>query len=277
MNRQAIAALLGWQRTIDAAWQHQTERRGGQGREPDPQSPLDWIKERAGELGELFEELTNEYVEGVGEIWGEVGEGIGELGEAFGEGPGAVVHESGELLGEVGGEYVEELRELGGEYVEGVGEVWGGPDRLEAAVTDVDVNAIDPAPVWRQSDEPLYRSDTREPGEIFEDGFGPLDPTDTDLSNHVYYNDPSAFVSTTRNEELYRQDLWEEMPYRYTINAPGGIDVVATIPEAHEEFPGQDAIEFPGGVDPRFVEGVHRVNPDGTLGEWIPNPYYDPD
>ncbi len=194
----------------------------------------------------------------------------------------------GELAGEVGswvGDRAADLARVPGEVgswigdrAADLGELVGGEDRLEAAANrDVDVDAIAPEPVWRESDEPLYRSDYRAPDEIFRDGLKPWNTDNVDLEGYVFTNERSAFVATTTNEELYQQGGWGKRDYRYTIDAPGGIDIVSTLPEVQNVHPGQDEIAFPGGVDTRYIQGVHRVNTDGTLGEWIPNPNYEPD
>lgn len=153
-----------------------------------------------------------------------------------------------------------------------VGEQTAQVDRLGAAADhNVDLSGMTEAPVWRDSAEPLYRADSRDPSQIFRDGFQPKNPADVDLKTFVQTNNPSAFVSTSTDAGLYQK--WGAQ-YRYDIEAPGGIDVNKTL--GSHIFESEKEIAFPGGVDPRFVKGANRVNADGSLGEWIPNPGFNP-
>jgi len=61
--------------------------------------------------------------------------------------------------------------------------------------------------------------------------------------------------------------------FRYTVQAPGGVDVNANL--GRHIFEGEAEIAFTGGIDRRFVEGGDRVH-DNSLGEWSPNLYFDP-
>lgn len=248
MNARAQEMVLAWQQSIDAEWQRQADAVSAMGGEPDPPDPIDWLNE----------------------VGGDIGEWAGDVGSQIGEWAGGV----GEWAGDVGSEIGERAAELG----DGVRDILDGDDRLDAAVDkDVDVDAITPEPIWRDTDEPLYRSDHNRPEVIFNDGLEPRNVENVDLDSHVFHDQPSAFVATTTNEDLYRHPEYVVRPYRYTIDAPGGIDVVTTLPESRVEFPGEDEIAFPGGVDPRYIVGAHPVNHDGTLGEWEPNPNYDPE
>lgn len=126
----------------------------------------------------------------------------------------------------------------------------------------------------RTSAEPLYRSDNRPPTEIFDEGFRVRDATNNDLEHFVRTNAPANFVSTTRDPDLYQR--WPA-DYRYTVDAPGGLDVDAMMP--HGPYaPGTAApeseIAFQGGIDPGKIVGAHPVVPGGALGKWIPNPNY---
>jgi hypothetical protein len=215
------------------------DRVSAMGDEPD-EGFLEWLNERAGEVG------------------GDIGEAAGELGDWLGGMPGEV----GSWIGDQAAELGDAIR---------------GEDRLEAAAVDVNVDAITPEPIWRDSDEPLYRSDDRGPDEVFDAGLGPTNADNLNLESHAIYDQPSAFVATSTNEDLYRHPEYRDRDYRYTINAPGGIDVGSTLPETRDRHPGEDEISFPGGVATRYIEGAHVVNHDGTLGEWIPNKAYNPD
>lgn len=146
-------------------------------------------------------------------------------------------------------------------------------DPLHAAANHhVDLSSMPESPTWRESSEPLYRGDGRSPDEIFQHGFHPKDPSNTDLRKFVETNNPSAFVSTSRDPEVYQNFPSE---FRYTVEAPGGVDVNATL--GKHMFSHEQEIAFPGGVDPRFIKGAHPViDSKGTLGEWIPNPGFNP-
>ena len=62
--------------------------------------------------------------------------------------------------------------------------------------------------------------------------------------------------------------------YVYKVRAPGGIDVNATLGR-HLNVTERE-IAFPGGIARQFVEGAHKVMPDGSRGAWIPNPHFSP-
>ena len=137
------------------------------------------------------------------------------------------------------------------------------------ALTGTETNRVD-----RTSTELLYRSDNRPPEEIFRDGFQVRDASNNDLNRFVHSNGPSNFVSTTRDENLYKQ--WPA-EYRYTVDSPGGIDVDATMPNGPfgpGSYAPESEIAFQGGVPAEHIVGGHPVLPDGNLGNWAPNPNY---
>lgn len=148
------------------------------------------------------------------------------------------------------------------------------PDRLAVATDrDVDLNRLGVDAVWREGREPLYRSDNRDPTEIFANGFDARDLSNTDLRHYVQEDDPSAFVSTS-----YREDIGDDFggKYTYEIEAPGGIDVNKTLgdhPLAYEK-----EVAFPGGVRGEYVKSASPYDyGTGELGEPIPNPHYIPE
>ncbi|WP_223627544.1 hypothetical protein [Microbacterium sp. EST19A] len=157
-------------------------------------------------------------------------------------------------------------------------------DHLDNVVRQVrDKDNFDPPPaltgnstnrVDRTTTELLYRSDNRPPADIFRDGFEVRDPNNNNYDDFVRWNTPSNFISTTRDPDLYQR--WGS-DYRYTIDAPGGIDADATIPNnpfgPTSQAP-EAEVSFQGGVTPEQISGAHPVKPDGTLGDWIPNPGY---
>lgn len=154
-------------------------------------------------------------------------------------------------------------------------------DTMRHGVDDVD--AFTPPPsltgnstnrVDRTTSELLYRADNRPPASIFDEGFQVLDASNNDLDHFVRTNSPSNFVSTSRDENLYRR--WGSA-WRYTVDAPGGIDVDATMPDGpfapHTPAP-EFEIAFQGGIPAENVVGANPVLPGGDLGGWIPNPNY---
>ncbi|BDM74997.1 hypothetical protein HEK616_84840 (plasmid) [Streptomyces nigrescens] len=144
------------------------------------------------------------------------------------------------------------------------------PRSLPAAADhSVDVDSISHQPVWREDHEPLYRNDNRDPDEIFDQGFHPRDPSNADLHGYVEGNQASAFVGTTKDADAN----WLTK-YRYEVDAPGGIDVNQTLPS--NKYRGEEEIAFPGGIDRQHIKGAWEILPDGTKGEWMPNPQYEP-
>jgi len=154
-----------------------------------------------------------------------------------------------------------------------------GPDRLYAAVErDVDVPRITPGPDWRKDCHELYRSDGRDPSVIFEQGFAPKDAVNGqyDITSYVLQNQPSPFVNTTYDPELYKK--WKKVPWDYVIDAPGGIDVNGTIGDRHQ-YADQVEVAFPGGVDRRFVVRacpVDRATASLIESGCMDNPNYRP-
>jgi uncharacterized protein YukE len=144
-------------------------------------------------------------------------------------------------------------------------------DPLHAAADrSVDASRLPGDAVWRTSDEPLWRNDNRPPSEIFQDGFQPWNNHNTDLAGYVRNNDHSVYVGTTRDPNLG----WDTT-YRYDVDAPGGIDVNKTIPD--NIFSNEQEIAFPGGVRTENIKGAYERLPDGSFGNYIPNPHYNPD
>ncbi|WP_327689735.1 putative T7SS-secreted protein [Streptomyces tubercidicus] len=145
------------------------------------------------------------------------------------------------------------------------------PRSLPAAVDkNVDIDSMSHKPVWREDHEPVYRNDNRHPQEIFDQGFHPRDSSNADLYGYVEGNHASAFVGTTTNPDAN----WLTN-YRYEVDAPGGIDVNETLPNNKYREVDQE-IAFAGGIDRKHIKGAWEVFPDGTKGEWTPNPHYEP-
>ncbi|MEV5127012.1 hypothetical protein AB0K49_30100 [Streptomyces decoyicus] len=147
------------------------------------------------------------------------------------------------------------------------------PDRLEAATDrSVDLNNLGLDPDWRTDSDPLYRNDNRAPDTIFEEGFEPLNPSNTDLRDYVQSSDESAFISTSR-----REDIGDEFggKFTYEIDAPGGIDVNRTL--GTHELDYEEEVAFPGGVRREYIVGARPYSySSGEHGDLIPNPHYRP-
>ncbi|MFD0490289.1 enterotoxin A family protein [Saccharopolyspora spinosporotrichia] len=88
----------------------------------------------------------------------------------------------------------------------------------------------------------------------------------------------SGLVSVSRSESLAAEfrmgGVHYESEYVYEIDALGGIDLVATLGR-WTLLPYQQEVVFPGGILWEFVRGWRMVR-DGKLGEFTPNPDYDP-
>ncbi|MGW0706321.1 scabin-related ADP-ribosyltransferase [Streptomyces sp. NPDC002643] len=154
----------------------------------------------------------------------------------------------------------------------------GRPDRLAfAADRSVDIQAIDPAPVWRTTDETLWRIGGKRPlDQIFREGFTVREPLETNLEVMVRTGQPSAFVSTTTDQNL----LWDGI-FKFEIEASGGIDVGKTFersmgPDAWRAsgWASENEIAFPGGIAPEFIRGAYRMDAQNNLLEWVPNPNF---
>ncbi|MEV7413971.1 ADP-ribosyltransferase [Streptomyces sp. NPDC089919] len=152
-------------------------------------------------------------------------------------------------------------------------------DHLFAA-TDrrTDLDRITPSPSWRINCKQLYRSDSRPPSVVFESGFEPRDVINGqyDIEQYVLVNQPSPFVSTSYDHDLYK--TWWKSGWNYYIDAPGGIDVNQTIGDTHK-WASQVEVAFPGGVATRFVVGVCPVDKEKKteiMELCQDNPHYEP-
>ncbi|GAA3993850.1 MULTISPECIES: ADP-ribosyltransferase [Streptomyces] len=152
-------------------------------------------------------------------------------------------------------------------------------DPVEAAVDHrVDVGRITPDPVWRKTCGTLYRSDGRGPDIVFEQGFHPKDVVNGqyDIEKYVLVNQPSPYVSTTYDHDLYK--TWWKAGYNYYIDAPGGVDVNKTIGDTHK-WADQVEVAFPGGIARKYVIGVCPVDKKTKveiMSDCESNPYYEP-
>ncbi|MCD9880634.1 ADP-ribosyltransferase [Streptomyces guryensis] len=151
-------------------------------------------------------------------------------------------------------------------------------DPIRAAVDRrVDVDRITPKPVWRKTCGTLYRSDSRGPATVFEQGFHPRDINGQyDIEQYVLVNQPSPYVSTTYDHDLYK--TWYKSGYNYYIDAPGGVDVNKTIGDTHK-WADQVEVAFPGGIARQYIIGVcpvDRKTKTEIMDDCRSNPYYEP-
>ncbi|MFC3452693.1 ADP-ribosyltransferase [Amycolatopsis speibonae] len=147
-----------------------------------------------------------------------------------------------------------------------------------AADRRVDVGRITPEPVWRKTCGTLYRSDSRGPAVVFEQGFLPRDVINGqyDIEKYVLVNQPSPYVSTTYDHDLYK--TWYKSGYNYYIDAPGGIDVNRTIGDTHR-WADQVEVAFPGGITRQYIIGVcpvDRITKTEIMNDCKDNPHYKP-
>ncbi|MFI7006375.1 ADP-ribosyltransferase [Streptomyces sp. NPDC050145] len=156
-------------------------------------------------------------------------------------------------------------------------------DKLYAAVVrPVPLEKITPEPVFRKDCKTLYRADGRAPDSIFKEGFRPRDTVNGqyDLEKYVLANQPSPFVSTTYDHDLYK--TWAKWlkpgAYNYYIDAPNGIDVNRTIGDTHK-YADQVEVAFPGGVASRFIIGacpIDKQTRTEIMSGCESNPAYQP-
>ncbi|SDS34003.1 hypothetical protein SAMN04489716_0565 [Actinoplanes derwentensis] len=153
-------------------------------------------------------------------------------------------------------------------------------DKVRAATdpANVKLDRITPAPVWRQNCGTLYRSDSRTPDVIFATGFSAKDVTggQYDVKQYVLVNQPSPYVSTTYDHDLYKS--WYKSGWNYYIDAPGGIDVNKTIGDTHK-YADQLEVAFPGGIRSEYVIGVcpvDKTTKTEVMNDCLSNPNYKP-
>jgi hypothetical protein len=152
------------------------------------------------------------------------------------------------------------------------------PARAAAPVCPRFDDPVTPEPVWRKSCGTLYRADGRGPSIVFEEGFRPKDVVNGqyDIEQYVLVNQPSPYVSTTYDHDLYKK--WWKSGYNYYIDAPGGIDVNQTIGDTHK-WADQVEVAFPGGIARQYIIGVCPVDKKTKveiMSDCESNPYYEP-
>ncbi|MET8748505.1 hypothetical protein ABZW32_00265 [Streptomyces sp. NPDC004667] len=144
----------------------------------------------------------------------------------------------------------------------------------------VDLAAVSEAWYWRHDVNTLWRGDTRpDPQAIFNSGFTPRGSDLTPLSQWIIGGagqQNAAHVSTSCERWVAQEfatgggnDGWV-----YAIQAPGGIDINATARQTGLQSPflWNKEIDFPGGIEGRFIEGAcqyHFVGLDPQTNDRI--------
>ncbi|MEU0473224.1 ADP-ribosyltransferase [Streptomyces olivaceus] len=152
-------------------------------------------------------------------------------------------------------------------------------DKAKAAADrGVDLDRITPEPVWRTTCGTLYRSDSRGPQTVFEEGFHAKDVYNGqyDVEKYVLVNQPSPYVSTSYDHDLYK--TWYKSGYNYYVDAPGGVDVNKTIGDTHK-WADQVEVAFPGGIQRQYIIGVcpvDRQTKTEIMSDCESNPHYKP-
>lgn len=119
-----------------------------------------------------------------------------------------------------------------------------------------------------------YRGDGRSPETIFSEGFQPKG-TSTDLENYAATNEPSIYVSTSKDPDVaidFATNYGTKDGTIYTVRSTNGIDVNQTLGK-RSPFPEEHEIAIPGGIQPDQILGATPVNADGSyVGYTILNP-----
>ncbi|TYC76592.1 hypothetical protein EH183_03010 [Streptomyces sp. CB01881] len=151
---------------------------------------------------------------------------------------------------------------------------WPTDPLKSAANKNVDLSGMEHAPKWRTTDEDLFRFERRAPDEIFkpDTGFKPWVEDFNNLYTYANKNENSIFVGTTRDPLA---EVGGSKPWRYDIDAEGGIDVNATLGK-HTPYEEEREVVFPGGVRVENIKGAWEMK-DGVPVRYVENPYYRPE
>ncbi|MFJ8012091.1 hypothetical protein [Streptomyces sp. NPDC096339] len=125
---------------------------------------------------------------------------------------------------------------------------------------------------WRVDDNTLWRGDTRENvEELFRTGFTPRGDQLTPLAEYIVKGggQTSAHLSTSCEKwvaEKFATYGSAKTGWVYEIEAPGGIDVNSTAWANHYDSPylWNKEIDFPGGVEGRFIKQACKIHLTGT-------------
>jgi len=119
-----------------------------------------------------------------------------------------------------------------------------------------------------------YRGDTRSPQKIFSEGFV-TKGTNTDLHRYGMLNEPSVFVSSSKDFKIAREFAMEtarstgqSTGWVYTINNTGnGIDMNSSLRGEGYFYGREREVAFKGGVKPENI--VLAMEFDANTGEVI--------
>ncbi|GAB3547992.1 uncharacterized protein YukE [Actinopolyspora lacussalsi] len=149
-------------------------------------------------------------------------------------------------------------------------------DIRQTAIDPIDPAQLPDNMVWRQSNELLYRVDDR--SDVFDNGFEARDARNLDLDDYVENNTESGYVSWSRDKDIWLQ--FADRKYVYVTDAPGGIDVNASVPG--HQYQAQEEIAHVGGTSPERIIGRYEIIKDPESGlpvrsdNFEPNPNYSP-
>ncbi|GAA0289184.1 hypothetical protein GCM10010302_29420 [Streptomyces polychromogenes] len=125
---------------------------------------------------------------------------------------------------------------------------------------------------WRDDVNTLWRGDTRENvEEIFRTGFTPRGDQLIPLAEYIVKGGGqlSAHLSTSCDQSVAKRFATygeEKTGWVYEIYAPGGIDVNATarVNDYQSPYLWNKEIDFPGGVQGKFIKGACKYRLTGT-------------
>ncbi|MET7456220.1 hypothetical protein ABZT03_30925, partial [Streptomyces sp. NPDC005574] len=140
--------------------------------------------------------------------------------------------------------------------------------------------ALNGKPAYRKDLEPVYRWDNRKPKKIFKEGF----PSWNNMkpSSLQYYqneNGYTGYVSTTRKPEFAGATGMPPVDaltddgesYRYTIEAPGGIDFLTTLGR-EAAYANQEEVAFWRGIRSEYIVSATKFNQNGEAVKEYINP-----
>lgn len=141
---------------------------------------------------------------------------------------------------------------------------------------------VSPNAVWRVDGELLNRIDSRHPSVIDAAGGFEVRPDKQGGDTHDQIaNNQGRMVSATRDEFYYEAVQYGDQPqhgesrWNYKIDAPGGLDLLATLREDGNHALALQAdweaeIAFLGGIDKKYLPYAAEVKWDAGAQKWIP-------
>ncbi|GAB3105679.1 RHS repeat protein [Aestuariicella hydrocarbonica] len=127
------------------------------------------------------------------------------------------------------------------------------------------VGWVDPFGLTCKETIVTYRGDGRSSATIFEEGFQ-AKGTALDLEVYASTNQPSAYVSTSKNPEVaidFATVYGTKDGIIYSVRSANGIDVNKEL-GSKSPFPEEEEIAIQGGVKPEQILGATPVNADGS-------------